>query len=176
MFAFRELGPGLRGASRSERGLTLLEILIVLLIAGILTAIATPSFIGFINRAKVNQDLAELQGLLQLAQREAIKKSQTCTVTLAEQDLDNPSLTATCLSTNARILDNVKLKYNNSGRDINFDFRGHSNPLRTIVLYSDFTDHRRCLVISNGIGMIRVGVYQGESLSNIVSSSCQTTS
>lgn len=175
MIAFQCFFCRLQKLQPSDWGVTLLELLGTLSIAGILAAISVPSFISFVNRARVNRDLAELQGLVQLTQREAIKSSRTCTLTLADEDVEKPNLTATCLSTGDRILENVKLKYNNIGQDINFDFRGHTSPLRTIVLYSEATNHKRCLVVSNGIGVIRVGVYANDDLSSISASSCQTT-
>jgi prepilin-type N-terminal cleavage/methylation domain-containing protein len=69
-------------ARTNDRGFSMFEIAIVLLIVGILAAIAVPSFLSMLNKNKVSDALAQVRGALQEAQREAIRKSKTCTVAL----------------------------------------------------------------------------------------------
>lgn len=159
-----------------HQGFTLLEVLVVVMVIGIMAGLMTPSMLGFVYRGRVNQGLSELKGIVQTTQREAIKKSQSCTVDLPLNETENPIITGTCLITGSVVLENVKIKYNNANSNkINFNFRGETSPLRTIVIYSDQTKHKKCMVISNGIGMIRVGDYTSNDLLSISADNCQTT-
>jgi prepilin-type N-terminal cleavage/methylation domain-containing protein len=159
-----------------EEGFTLVETLAVVLMIGIMAAIAAPGMLGFLAKSKVDRGFAALQDMVYLTQREAMKKSQACELTLPENESENAVLTSDCLITGPETLTEVFIKYNyaNSKR-IKFDYRGGTSPLRTIAIYSPDTDHRRCLVISNGIGMTRSGIYTKETVSKISAEYCQTT-
>ncbi len=160
----------------NNQGFTLFEVIVVTLIIGILSAIAVPSFLGFLNRGKVNNGLNVLRSTIQITQREAIKRSKTCSLNLPDNDTSNPILNSECLSVGSRTLNDVMIKYNNpSGQKINFNFRGNTSPLRTIVIYNNNTKYKRCVVISNGIGMVRTGVYTNNNLSSISADYCDTT-
>lgn len=68
---------------RNSQGFTLIETLVILIIIGILSAIAAPSYLGMLNRNKVNDGLTKVRGALQEAQREAIRRSRRCQVGLS---------------------------------------------------------------------------------------------
>jgi prepilin-type N-terminal cleavage/methylation domain-containing protein len=63
-------------------GFTLIETLVVIAVVGILAAIATPSFLSTMDSANVDQTIAEIRGALQETQRQAIRKSQLCSVSV----------------------------------------------------------------------------------------------
>jgi prepilin-type N-terminal cleavage/methylation domain-containing protein len=69
-------------ARTNNQGFTLVEILITLIVVGVLSAIIAPSFLAMLNKNKVNDALDQVRGALQEAQREALRKSKTCTVAL----------------------------------------------------------------------------------------------
>lgn len=160
---------------QQDEGFTLVETLVVIMIIGIMAVIAAPSMLGFLARSKVDKGFAALQSMVQITQREAIKKSQNCEITLPENESENAVLTSDCLITGPETLTEVFIKYNVSSKKIKFDYRGGTSPLRTIAIYSPDTDYRRCLVISNGIGMTRSGIYTKETKSGISATHCQTT-
>jgi general secretion pathway protein G len=54
--------PGMRGARRSG-GFTLMELLVVILIIGLLTAIVAPRFLGQISRSEITAAKAQLDAL-----------------------------------------------------------------------------------------------------------------
>ncbi len=141
----------------NNRGFTLIEITIVLMIIGILSAIAAPSFLAMLNRNKVNDGLTKARGALQEAQREAIRKSKNCTVivpsgsnitlTSPPEDVNNNgSLDAgedlngngvldknSCLVTGDRALTGISIRRDaTSLGTITFDFKG-----RTTISSSD---------------------------------------
>jgi prepilin-type N-terminal cleavage/methylation domain-containing protein len=169
-YQFRGLQP-----RRSPAGFTLIETMTVLLMVGIMAAIGVPSLLGFLAQAKINSAFSRLDGLLKLTQREAVKKSKTCTFSLPNNDTKDSVISSTCSVTGSETLDDVIIKYNRvTSKKVSFSYRGHTSSTRTIVVYSNDTNYKRCLVISNGIGMMRKGKYTG-SLTNIVAEDCKTS-
>jgi type IV pilus assembly protein PilA len=83
----------LTGAVRSEQGFTLMELMTVLLIIGVLAAIAIPSFIG--QTARANDAAAKTQiGTLQTAMKEFAMESDGSYkgATLAKLEAIEPTL------------------------------------------------------------------------------------
>jgi Tfp pilus assembly protein FimT len=62
----------------SPWGFTLIEVLIIIMVMGVLAAIAAPSFAGLFDSIKVNQTVTELRSTLQETQRQAIRANTTC--------------------------------------------------------------------------------------------------
>lgn len=81
---------------RTDRGFTLFETAIVLMIIGIASAIAAPSFLSMFNKNKVNNALAQVQGTLQEAQTAAIRRSKRCAVGLSSGN--QSMLTGNCFT------------------------------------------------------------------------------
>lgn len=177
-------------ARNNSQGFTMIEIIIILMIIGILSAIAVPSFLAMYNKGKLNNALTQVQGALQEGQREAIRKSQSCTVTL---DTTNNKVTSSCLATGERSLVNygVAMATNilpppgASLPAIPFSFKGNTTIALsggansgTVVLYlSNGSGQKKCLAISNGIGIMRTGNYSGSSssASDITAGTCATS-
>lgn len=159
-------------ARSNNQGFTLIETLTVVIIISILSAIAAPGLLGMLNRNKVNTALDQVQGALQEAQREAMRKSQSCTVTL---DSTNSKITSSCLVTGDRTLPSgVVLATNLDPSTVTFSFRGNTTTSGTIVVYSnDSNQQKKCLVISNGLGIMRAGKYSG-STTSITTTNCTT--
>lgn len=162
----------LSNAHRSDQGFTLIELLIIVVIVGILTAIAAPSFLALLNRSRIHDALVAVEGALKEAQREAVKRSTSCTITLSTNSVTGP-----CLVTGSRNLKNeIQLATNISGSPatVTFSHRGTVtlSDTGTIVLYrSDSSNGQRCLVMSSPLGIVRTGNYSG-STSSVTASSC----
>lgn len=181
----------LPSAHKGNQGFTLPEVLIIVVIVGILAAVAVPSFLGSLNNAKVKKALSATEGALKEAQREAIKESKSCVVyvfdgsnaaLMSSEDLnENGSLDAgedlngngsldanSCLVTGSRKIENVILTRPSTISTITFDFKGRTNLANnagTIVFSTSDTSQKRCLVISQGLGIIRTGSYINDSCS-----------
>lgn len=149
-------------AHKNDQGFTIVEILAVLVTIGILSAIAAPSFLSMFSRNKVNDALAQTRGALQEAQRESMRKSKTCKVKVPKGD--DQTVSSDCFVTGNRTLKGINIDHENTETwEIIFDFKGRTNDVAnagTIILSSPDTSDQKCLVISQGIGMIRSGNYK----------------
>lgn len=162
----------LSNARNKNQGFTLIETLIILVIIGILSAIAAPSFLSMYKRNKVNDALIQVQGALQEAQRQAIRNNKSCTVTI---DTTNKKVTAPCLVTGDRILDSsISIATNETS--IQFSIKGTITlaDAGTVVLSNPDTSKKSCLVISSPLGIMRTGEYSG-STSPISKNNCTTS-
>lgn len=178
----------------NSQGFTLIETLVVIIMVGILSAITAPSFLASLNKAKVNNAFAEVRGALQEAQREAIRKSKTCTVYVPDgaQIISDCFVTAdgTSIGLTPSSLNGLPIKTLNdtvaiasdlptTPKKVTFSFRGNTTNSGTIVLYmtDGSTQDKKCLVISNGLGIMRTGKYSGStsSATDIAAGTCTTS-
>ncbi|NJM78238.1 MAG: prepilin-type N-terminal cleavage/methylation domain-containing protein [Acaryochloridaceae cyanobacterium RU_4_10] len=63
-----------------QRGFTLIEVMVIIMVVGVLAATAAPSFGSLLDSIKVNQTVTDLRTAFQDTQRQAIRKNQTCTI------------------------------------------------------------------------------------------------
>ena len=73
-----------RAGPRASRGLTLIELMVVMVIAGILLAIAIPSYTYVTNANRIAAEINGLLGDLQYARSEAIKQGQTVSICVSQ--------------------------------------------------------------------------------------------
>lgn len=174
---------------KAEQGFTLIETTIIVMIVGILSAIAAPSYLAYNNKRKVNDAVVKVKGALQEVQREAIRKSRLCSVDFITDITTNPTtykITSPCLVTGDRTLLKGVAMANNIEGTIKFSFRGNAafdvtpsvgstDTSGKIILFNSGPpiSNKKCIAISQGIGIIRTGNYGG--LTNdvgITSSNC----
>lgn len=166
----------LSNARKNSEGFTLIEILVIVAIIGILSAIAAPSFLGLFNTNKVDNALNQVRGAFQEAQRQAIRTSKSCTVTL---NTTLKTVTGPCLVTGDRTLPNkIAIATNLDGtpplHEITFSFRGTvilADAGKVILFTSDEPNKKKCLVISAPLGIMRTGNYTGSTSSGTCTTS-----
>lgn len=72
-----------------QRGFTLIEVLVIVMVIGILGVVSAPSFGSLLDSIKVNQSVTDLKTALQDSQRQAIRKNQVCAAQLPNVGRDN---------------------------------------------------------------------------------------
>jgi len=160
----------LRQVCRSQSnsaGWTLIEIGAVTVIVGILTIMATPSFMAMQARSNTKANLSALKQALQQAQRNAIKMGKECRLRMDTAStpprlmVETGTQYAGCLPDGSIVLRDATFYENFPGTTIRFSYKGNSTNLGTMVVESSqVTGIRYCLVMSNFIGMMRSGIYE----------------
>ncbi|MGB7413867.1 MAG: GspH/FimT family pseudopilin [Thermosynechococcaceae cyanobacterium] len=152
-----------------HRGFTLAEVTLVSVIIGVFAAIAAPSFLGWLNRYKVNDVLAQVEGALKEARAEAVKKGRICDVNIGITVTATVSgTTEPCLPTGPRDLsklgirifdnNNTQMAMAPASSTVQFSPMG-TTTASTLLVFFQPGKTGRCLIVSNGIGIIRTGKY-----------------
>ncbi|HEY9771089.1 MAG TPA: prepilin-type N-terminal cleavage/methylation domain-containing protein [Coleofasciculaceae cyanobacterium] len=162
-------------AKKSDRGYTLPELMITLVIVGIIAAIASPSFIGLFSRIRLEGSLQQLLGAINEAQRLAMVRGKSCIINI-DRNTNNINANAGCLLSDRTINNEINIRSNFPGATPNiiFSYRGSTTRMGTIVLSSDHTDSQKCFVIALGTGIKRIGDYNGSKTGVVSSSNCET--
>lgn len=159
----------------SDRGFTLMELMLVITIVGIIATIASPTFIGLLSRYRLNGALQQLLGAINESQRLAMLRGKSCRIKISPST-KIITANAGCLLSNRKIGDGITIRSNFTGTtNITFSYKGSTTRMGTIVLSSDYTDSQKCFVIALGTGIKRIGNYNGSKIGSVSSDNCQTT-
>ena len=171
----------------NHNGFTLIEMLAVTLIIGVIAAIAAPNLMALFSHHKVRNGMTIINGAIKEAQRQAIRQGIGCTVTINTAARTVTSNPASCLAEQRNIDDsvqnttdevNIRTNLTTPGGpadSIQFSAKGNTISGGTIVVSSDKTDTQRCLVISNGLGLMRTGNYTGAQTGAVSAVNCNTS-
>jgi type II secretory pathway pseudopilin PulG len=180
-------------AHHNEDGFSVLELVIIMLFLGIISAISAPSFLALNQKNQVNQDLTNAKNALLEAQRGAMRRGQSCTLSLSTGTPPTISSTSgNCLSQGTRTLNNVSMTISTSktsapsatNTNYYFDYRGVvvdgsgsspndvTEPTTIVLKHRSNTGDQKCIVVSSPLGLIATGKYKGTSTADY-SSNCQ---
>jgi prepilin-type N-terminal cleavage/methylation domain-containing protein len=148
--------------TKISRGFTAIETAVTVVIFGVLAAIASPSMMTWYSNTQVEDAVDRLEGALKESQREAIRRSADCTLTIptgAAQTLG--ASTANCLVSGDRSFANLSLALPSGSlvNTVTFDHKGRqtTGTLTILISSSRSASRTRCLVASQGLGVIRTG-------------------
>lgn len=72
------------GQRSDERGVTLIELIVTIVVVGVLAAVAIPSFTDFFKRQRVVGAASELSSLMSYARAESLKSDEAVTLTVKD--------------------------------------------------------------------------------------------
>jgi len=161
-----------------SKGFTLAENLIILVIVGILAAIAIPNIRGMYNQAQVNQATNMVRGAMQEAQREAMRKSKQCKIKFDTIIVNGQirhrvtnELPQKCLLSDRLLPQGVTLQHNNNDT-INYGMKGNTTTMKTMRISAPGVAEEKCLVISMPLAIVRQGAYHHDG-GGISASKCK---
>jgi prepilin-type N-terminal cleavage/methylation domain-containing protein len=176
---------------RQNSGFTLIEIIITVIIVGILMAIAIPNLLGLYNQYQVKNALNQVESSVKEAQKQAMRRGKACKIKLDEITVrgkvrdrvtvvtnSDPGESgkdySSCLTSDRILPEAIDLETNIPGstHKISFSHKGNTPTSGTIKLSVNGLDIGKCLVISNGLGIMRTGNYQ-PSASGSMANKCK---
>lgn len=168
-----------------NQGFTLIEMMVTVIIIGVIAAIAAPNFLGLLNQSRVKDGLAQVEGAIKEAQRQAIRKGKTCKINFTSSGTgDNLSIVqihpnetisgraysyTECLLSNRELpksvsfsrLDSGTLQTINSTNEVNLAFSTKGNPdvQEIMVIEHPGTNTKKCIQIAGLLGNMITGDY-----------------
>jgi prepilin-type N-terminal cleavage/methylation domain-containing protein len=158
-----------------DRGFTLIEMLMIVIIISIMCALATPSLLAIQGVTKLNSSADNIRTALETSQFQATKKKRSCNVYIRS---NGETIVGDCMingvSSNTDIAngpDRLPVLYLASGITVTtvsltgtppqvvYNRDGLTQNSGTIILSSTETSDKRCLVLNKGVGLIRSGKY-----------------
>ncbi len=164
--------------NQKDRGFTLIEMLAVLMIMGTLMAIASPSVLAMMSRAKLTNAVDRVRDTLELSRSQTTQKNKACNVYIPNGNQVVSDCLVSADNTSSGIagvtdgLPSVKLDDRDdivienkipsaSLNTITYNSRGITQHSGTVVLSSrsNPTGEKKCLIVDDGVGLVRTGKY-----------------
>ncbi|MBD2344455.1 pilus assembly FimT family protein [Anabaena subtropica] len=154
---------------QNERGFTLPEILAVILMVGILAALALPYWLAFVDTQRLNKAQNEVYNAMRQAQSQASKEKLTWQASFREQNgviqwavhpatISPANANWNNLDSRVRLDRETTLQQSNGVRRVEFDYQGSVKQILVgrITLNSKSRDKiKRCVYVSTILGAMR---------------------
>jgi prepilin-type N-terminal cleavage/methylation domain-containing protein len=147
-------------------GFTLIEMLVVVVMAAILTTIISGSWKGFINRQKLNQANEKIYWALQEANRKSQQENSTYRANfqisngklqfLVQKGSSAPDPTSSAWQT-LEESSAYSIDLSPSSPSVTFNYKGQpldSDVGKKIIVTSEYTTAKRCVVVSTLLGKL----------------------
>lgn len=152
----------LYNARKSSSGFTLIEMMTVVIIIGVVAAIAAPNFLGLLNQNRIKEAAQQVEGAIREAQRRAMSQGKPCSIAVntTNRTIAN-SGTDRCLL-NTRVLNDL-VQLNSSETTLTFTGKGNitgaTGTPAMVVSIPNASDSRKCVVLEGMFGTLRSGDY-----------------
>ena len=166
-------------AHKKDTGFTLIEIITVVIIVGVLAAIAAPNFLGMLNQTRVKDGLSQVEGAIRETQRLAMRRGKTCKIKFVTKTIDGQSRQTINVVENTDPDETVGEGFYNgclleervlpvgvlidAGGLAKIGFSGKGNTIDdgqgTIIVKHDGTNTEKCVQIVGILGNIVAGDY-----------------
>lgn len=163
---------------QKDQGFTLIEMLVVLMIMGVLIAMATPSVLAMMSRAKLSNSVERVRDALELSRSQTTQKNKPCKVYIPTGNqivsdclisADNSSSGITGVPNGLPSIklddrDDIVIRNSDSAvplLKITYNFKGVTQNSGTVILSSRSNPdgEKKCLMVDAGIGLVRTGKY-----------------
>ena len=153
----------------STAGFTLLEMLVVIIMAGVLAALVGPGWLGYMNRQRVNRARSDLAQIIRTAQSDAQQKNTTRIVRFSGaagvsaepivQVNSTPGIT-TGIARSVGGENNNSIELTANTQEFIFNYKGEAAPVNLadfpyiVSVTSELTKTPKCIVIPTLLGGI----------------------
>ena len=163
---------------KSNKGFTLIEMITVVIIVGVIAAIAAPNLLGMLVQTRVKDSLGQVEGAVREAQKLAIRRGKPCTIVFTTNDSGNSTVKAKtgfngCLLSTRELANSVSFSLLNSGSlvlinssneiELSFSGKGNPNAPGIMVISHPQTNSQKCIQIEGLLGNILTGNYNSTS-------------
>lgn len=181
----------MRPLNNQNTGFSLFEIIVAMIIISILAAFSAPNLLSLYQKYQFKDSFSQLKSSIKISQKQAKKLGKTCKIKLSKinikgKEVNNIAIVSSndpgekgsdytgCLFREINLPEFVDLETNIPGstNKISFSYKGNTPTSGTIKLSFPKLNLAQCLVVSNGLGIIRTGKYEDDA-SKVTAKKCR---